>query len=120
MKVVYVSGAISADDSILSFKNKSIAIEVAYRLRQAGYAVVCVQENLVGSDVLSHKQWLKHDLAILKRCDECVVCDNWYDSKGSVEEIQFCLDNDIKLIRASIKDKILVLNDFTFGRPNND
>jgi hypothetical protein len=117
MQVAYVTGAIAADDSILAFKNKSVAIEVAYRLRQSGYAVICVHENLVGSDVLNHQQWLKHDLAILARCDVCVVCDNWYDSRGSIEEIQFCLDHNIKLIRASIKDKLLILTDFVFSRP---
>lgn len=118
MKVVCVIGAIAADDSILSFRNKCVAIEVTYHLRQSGYAVICMHENLVGSSALSYEQWLKHDLEILARCDIGIVCDNWYNSRGSCEEIQFCIDNNIKLVRASIKDKLLTIDDFYLGKPN--
>lgn len=71
MIVVYLSSAMSAPTFAGFRKNCHRASRVAHELRAAGFAVHCAAENglVVPAQEMTWGQWLRHDEAILERCD---------------------------------------------------
>ena len=88
MKTIYLSGKITDKTKIHELINIYKAWKVAKDIAKQGIAVICPHTNGYGFK-LSHKDYLKMDVELLRRCDELWVMDNWHDSKGCKMEIDF-------------------------------
>jgi hypothetical protein len=84
MKVAYVAGPYRAPTETGLFRNILSARQVAIRLWQAGYSVVCPHSNtaFMGGEV-PDETFLAGDLAILERCDLVVMLPGWEHSTGA-------------------------------------
>ena len=97
-------------------KSFEVANKITAQLMEAGRVVFSpishghyVSKNLKKENVLSWDFWIKQDLAMLSVSDEMVLVhlkekddkfgeDLIYSSKGCIEEISFCLKNNIKIL----------------------
>lgn len=86
--VVYISGRLrDPRGTYYVEKNIRFAEKVAVSLWKAGFAVICPHTNTRQMDgPLSHEDFLRGDLAIMARCDACVLLPNWSTSEGASEE----------------------------------
>lgn len=97
MKVVYVAGPYSAPNEYLVKKNIARAEGVALGIWLSGKAAaICPHLNTAHwGSVLTHKQFLDGDVAILKRCDALIMVEDWKLSKGAVIEHMAAVENNV-------------------------
>ena len=82
MKVVYISGKYSGDIDT----NIQKAREIAIKLWESGYAVICPHLNSSHMELdckASYEQFLAGDVEILRRCDAIIMLPEWEQSKGA-------------------------------------
>ena len=92
MLVAYVAGPYRNKSLYFIKQNIRRAEDVAVRLWNYGYAVICPHANtnfFDGAYGMEDDVWLKGDLEIISRCDILVVIPGWASSKGTKEEIKF-------------------------------
>lgn len=68
MKLIYVAGPITGDE----LANVGRGIEVANQIADLGFAVICPHSMSALMHMRkprTHQEWLRIDLAIIKRCD---------------------------------------------------
>jgi hypothetical protein len=89
MHIVYLSGKYSDSTREAIDENIQKARRVAIQLWEAGFAVICPHLNTAhfGDDCkCNHEDYIKGDLAPLRRSDIVVMLDNWFDSVGAKME----------------------------------
>ena len=93
MKVIFISGAITARTPYQRWLNVSHAEEVMIRLLKEGWSVICPHKNTLNLDgsinrnlQAEHEFWIKVDLAILEACHAIYMLKNWKRSKGARAE----------------------------------
>lgn len=93
MKVVFISGRITAPTSFQMAENVRHARMVSIKLMKRGYAVFCPHLNTVNMGGVLHKdpeedfeRWIAMDLELLSRCDIIFMLRGWRQSRGSKRE----------------------------------
>jgi hypothetical protein len=98
-KLAYIAGAYRAPTPHEIKQNIRMAEAVAIKYLQKGYAVICPHKNTALLDgVIPDEEFLKMYLAILFRCDVCVMMDGWKKSEGARKEHEFASQNGIWII----------------------
>lgn len=99
MRVVYIAGPYRSDCENGVFENIIKAREVAVKLWEKGYAVICPHTNsfFMGSR-LGDDKFLKGDLEILERCDIIYMLSNWQESKGARLEFEKAKELGIEIL----------------------
>ncbi len=101
MKLIYVAGKYTADSYSAIDDNIKKAAALSIQLFQKGWNVFTPHKNTAHYEIyegitdLNYRTWINTTLDILKRCDAIIMLDGWEDSKGSVNERAFALDNGI-------------------------
>uniref|UniRef100_A0A6M3LAX0 DUF4406 domain-containing protein n=1 Tax=viral metagenome TaxID=1070528 RepID=A0A6M3LAX0_9ZZZZ len=94
MKVIYVAGKYTSSSEWGLYQNIHHAREVAHRLWDEGWAVICPHSNtsFFGGEYANHhidrEIWIKGDLEILSRCDAIYMLNNWQKSRGAIDELK--------------------------------
>lgn len=90
MKVAYIAGAYTSDNSYGVCENILRAREVNKWAWEHGYAGISPHMNTAFLDGLCEYQvWATGYINILERCDLVILVPGWEDSKGTQEEIKF-------------------------------
>lgn len=98
-KVAYIAGPYRASTPHGILQNIRKAEAVAIQYWQQGYAVFCPHKNTALLDGrLPDEVWLAGDLAILARCDVCIMLPGWKDSEGARQEHGFARTHGIEII----------------------
>lgn len=114
MKVVYIAGPMSADDSFQFERNCRAADELAAWLHQrfpSELAVInCLSSNRHYDGLcyfrphceeeearISHDDWLAKDVEILLRCDAVVLLPGWQNSLGATIEVKAAKDKGLPI-----------------------
>jgi len=96
MAVIYVAGPYGqktakngVEDISGVDRNIQQAREIAIKLWEAGYAVICPHLNTQHFELdckLDHAGYLAGDFEIIERCDAVVMTPDWVDSAGATME----------------------------------
>ena len=98
MLKAYVIGPYTAPTSYEVDQNIQRAKVVAAKLWKLGYAVFCPHTNAAHFEgAAPNENFLKGDLEWLAHTDIAVVLEDFEKSKGSLDEIEFCLTHNIKI-----------------------
>lgn len=89
MRVVYVAGALIADDHYKIRLNIDRAAAVGLAVATAGASPVIPHTNtgawFIGT--LSHAFWYEATLELMRRCDAVILVSGWEESKGTQNEL---------------------------------
>jgi hypothetical protein len=92
-KVVYVAGALIADDHYKIRLNIDRAAAVGLEVAKLGAAPLIPHTNtgawFIGT--ITHEFWYEATLALLRRCDAMILVPGWQGSKGTQAEIDEAL-----------------------------
>lgn len=96
MKVVYIAGKFRGPNSWEMEQNIRRAEELSLQVWQRGAAALCPHTNTrffqgAGPDSL----WLEGTLALLAKCDACIMVPGWELSIGARGELAYALEHDI-------------------------
>ena len=93
MKLVFISGRITAPTLYQVDENVRHARTASIKLMKRGYAVFCPHLNTLNMGGVLHKdpeedfeRWIAMDLEILSRCDTIFMLRGWRQSRGSKRE----------------------------------
>ena len=93
MKVIFISGRITAPTSYQMAENVRHAHMASLKLMKRGYATICPHKNTEGLGGALHRDseddfegWMAMDLEILSRCDGILMLKGWKQSRGSKRE----------------------------------
>jgi hypothetical protein len=103
MPLVYVIGPYRAGSEWDLVRNIRAAEEVSLQVWQSGAAAICPHKNTAhfgGAGGAADDVWLEGDIEMMLRCDACVTCGNYHDSKGSQAEIRIARANDIPVFHS--------------------
>lgn len=101
MKVLYVAGAYSSSDYKIRDAYIKKARDMAIRLWEMGFAVICPHLNthlfdeIEEAKGISYNQILEGDFELIKRCDGIVFLDNWMESEGAKKEFKIVITKSI-------------------------
>ena len=88
--LIYTAGPYSASAGAGTVEeNITRARDVAARLWDMGYSVICPHMNTAGFEKLtqlSNEQFVDRDLEIVERCDGLVMLPYWEQSRGAIRE----------------------------------
>lgn len=99
MRVIYIAGKYR-DNRGEWFVRENIreAEKAAQIVWQAGGVALCPHKNTAffgGLPGCPDEVWLKGDLELLRRCDAIWAIENWQDSAGARQEMEFARANSI-------------------------
>ena len=93
MKVIFISGRISAPTYYEVWQNVLHAHQASLRLMKRGYATICPHKNteffegaLKKDPEDDFEEWIKRDMELLSRCDIIYLLKGWRQSRGSKRE----------------------------------
>ncbi len=92
MRLIYVSGKYSGKNHEEIHQNIMEARKWAIEIWKLGYVAICphlLTYHFEDDIHLDHEEYIRRDLAILRRCDGLFACPNWKDSPGAREEVDF-------------------------------
>ena len=98
MKIAYIIGPLNASSVHNRIQNIRKAESISIALWSAGYAVVCPHLNsglLQGA--CEEQSFIDGYIEILKRCDFAVLTGKYARSKGSINEVDCCHNNNISI-----------------------
>lgn len=102
--VIYIAGRFS-DGGTLSkeecWKNRNVMRYFSIRFMKKGWAVICPIENdewAYEDGIITYKDTIESDLAIINKCDAIFFCPGWEQGKGTKIEHQFANDNNIAIL----------------------
>ena len=99
MRIAYIAGPYRASTPHGILQNVRKAEAVAIKYWQKGYAVICPHKNSALFDgLLPDEVWLEGYLAILARCDVCVMLPGWENSEGARKEHDFARAHGIEIV----------------------
>jgi hypothetical protein len=100
MKLIYTAGPYNDK------RGEHYVLENIMRARQAalfiwrnGGVAICPHLNTYffdGAFGLHRDTWIKGDLEIIKRCDGIYMVENWENSEGSKQELDFATEHGLK------------------------
>ena len=92
--IIYISGPITKDKN---FYNKFI--EAEKRLKEAGYEVINpARIGVMLPKSFEHKDYMDIDFALIQKCDAIYLLKGWRASIGSVNEVSYARQRDMKII----------------------
>jgi hypothetical protein len=98
MKLVYIAGAYRASTINEVRANIRRAEEVATQVWQEGFPALCPHLNSAFFDGIADDQvFLDGTMEMLSRCDALILVTGWGKSLGTRKEIQYALQNNIKV-----------------------
>lgn len=102
MKLIYISGPITAPTAWEVEQNVRRAEAASMELFRRGVTNICVHAMGRFMDgVLKHGEWLKHDLAIIDRCDAVYICaEKFSHSLGTCMEVEYARAQHKRVFRA--------------------
>jgi len=94
MKLVYLSGPITAKNEIKQYENIIRATEICAKLRQMGISVICPHtSSMFHGTMLTHEEWIAHDIRQLFVCDKMYLMGNWENSIGCKIEVKYAIEH---------------------------
>ena len=94
MKLVFVSGRITAPTDYQKAENVRHAHMASLKLMKKGYATFCPHKNTEGLGGALHRDseddfegWIERDLEILSRCDIIYMLRGFRQSRGAKREL---------------------------------
>ena len=99
MKIVYIAGRFRGTNSWEIHNNVLKAEKAVVDLISKGYAPIAphlITANLQG--LFPDQVYLDICLELLSKCDSIYLLKGWKDSKGSVAEWNYALDNDMEIM----------------------
>lgn len=102
MKLIYVSGPITARTAWEVEQNVRRAEAASAELFRRGVTNICVHaQGRFMDGLLKHGEWLKHDLAIIDRCDGVYICaERFGHSLGTCTEVEYARAQRKRVFRA--------------------
>ena len=101
--LVYVSGKYRDKSEYLVSKNIQVAADVAAKLWEFGYSVICPHKNTAFfGGAAPDDVWLEGDMAMVERSDIVVMLDNWATSEGAKLERRMAMKLGIPVYYWSI------------------
>lgn len=92
LMLIYTAGPYSASAGAGTvLDNIGRSAEIAARLWDMGYTVICPHMNTAGFEnltSLSNKEFVDRDLEIVERCSGIVMLPRWQQSRGAVRELE--------------------------------
>ena len=115
MIVIYVSGKYTDKTPELQEQNTEKAKQVAIKLWNMGYSVICPHMNTYHFDTtpnceLSYDDYIKGDIAAIDCCDAIYMVGNWKQSKGAKIEHRYAVINEIPILHSMDNAKIFLKN----------
>ena len=101
MKLIYVAGPYTAEDTEGYEANIQRADDAMVQLLNRGWSVICPHKNGAWLHECkavkdnTFEAWLLRDMAIINKCDAVFFLEGWHDSKGSCVEWGACLARDL-------------------------
>jgi hypothetical protein len=97
MKVCYVAGKYRSNTEWGLVQNIRHAEEVALKLWEEGYAVICPHKNTAHfggaiPDGKEHEMWIEGDLELLRRSDVVCMLQGWEQSEGAKAEYELAVE----------------------------
>ena len=97
--LIYTAGPYSQTAGVGTVEeNIQQAREIAVKLWDMGYTVLCPHLNTAGFETLttlSNKDFVDRDLEMVERCDAIVMMPGWESSLGAVRELEHARQNDL-------------------------
>ena len=91
---VYISGPITKDKN---FYNKFI--EAEKQLKEQGYEVINpARIGVMLPKSFEHKDYMDIDFALMQKCDAIYLLKGWRASIGSVNEVSYAKQRDMKIL----------------------
>ena len=103
MRIIYVAGPYRADCEFEVLKNIAHAWDMARKLWNAGWAVICPHTNSAFMG-LDPEVVIAGDLDIISKCDAIFMLNGWSESEGAKEEYSWAISNDLRLLFESDGD----------------
>ncbi len=97
MRVIYIAGRYRGKTENEVFSNIMRAREVAYKLWQHGWVVICPHLNTMLMSDHDVERYLNGSLELLRRCDAIYMMKGWKESEGATAEHELAqkLDKEI-------------------------
>jgi len=106
MKVIYIAGPYHAANSNQLRLNIQAAENLAALVWQAGFVALCPHTNNAFFDgIATDEIFFKGTIEMLSRCDGLILLPSWYESKGTIAELAYCLVANIP-----VYDSLTALN----------
>tara|TARA_Y100001938_G_C7985188_1_gene376524 strand:+ start:245 stop:694 length:450 start_codon:yes stop_codon:yes gene_type:complete len=102
--VIYIAGRFSDGGTLNEeecWKNRNVMRYFSIRFMKKGWAVICPIENdewAYEDGIITYKDTIESDLAIINKCDAIFFCPGWEQGKGTKIEHQFATDNNIAIL----------------------
>ena len=97
-KVIYISGQYRNKTIGGTFRNIMHARDVAVKLWNENWIVICPHLNSFLMDGLCPDNvWLEGDIEILHRCDAIYMLKNWQNSKGAMKELELAKELGLEI-----------------------
>ncbi len=88
MRVIYIAGPYRGKTENEVFANIMRAREVAYKLWQENWVVICPHLNTMLMSDHDVEKYLTGSLELLSRCDDIFMLKGWKQSEGAVAEYE--------------------------------
>lgn len=96
MKVVYIAGRFRGANSWEMENNVRRAEELSLEVWKRGAAALCPHTNTrFFQGAAPDAVWLEGTLALLAKCDACMMVPNWELSQGARGELAYALEHNI-------------------------
>ena len=99
--LIYTAGPYSESAGVGTVEeNIARARDIAIRLWEIGYTVICPHLNTADFEnltSLSNKDFVDRDLEMVQVCDGIVMLPHWEQSLGAVRELECARNNDLQV-----------------------
>lgn len=92
--VVYISGKITEKTAYKQRLNVLLAERVNRQLWELGFTTICPHTNAPKGNI-SYRDYIDGDITLLARSDCVLMMNNWKESNGAKEELQFAYQRNI-------------------------
>ena len=106
-KLIYLAGPYSASSNGKSVEENIVAARnIAVKLWDAGYAVICPHMNTAHFEKLCrntrNRDFVDGDLLMVERCDAIVLLPGWEKSKGVIREYARAIEMGVPAVDLSV------------------
>lgn len=94
--LIYIAGPLRAPDEYSRRMLKQEAERAMLRLLRYGYAVHCPHTHTYGlGGAVPERLFMRAEETIMLRCDAVLVLPGWFNSEGTMAEIDIAAEHDI-------------------------